>query len=224
MYKYIVTLFFVLVLNINAFAGGCNPGEPCYQEPPAPVQRIEREPVRLEEPPLMIEPEPVVMLQKKKYYATVGAGFAFLEKDEEVLGQQVYDIRFGIFRFLPRFSSEIAFAYNPDVRNRKFPDAGRFKLEGETEAVSATASLLYHLKDEAESKKIDPYLAFGAGAIRYSKRLAHGHTDPYLETGIGTFININETFFVKPDYRVAVVGEKDTEVNQRGTISLGMRF
>lgn len=225
MFKFLFTLCLALLVSINAHAGGCNPGEPCYQKPnQVPVAPpMPREPLKLDEPPV-IEPEPVVMLQKKKYYATVGAGFSFLEKDEEVLGQQIYDIRFGLFRFLPRLSAELAFAYHPDVRNRKFPDRGRFRVNGDTSAISATASLLYHLHEENEKRFFDTYLAFGAGAVHYDKKLKYGSTDPYLEAGAGAFINIHENVFVKPDYRVAVVGEEDTEVNQRATISLGVRF
>lgn len=225
MFRFVFTLAVVLSFSFNAFAGGCNPGEPCYEEPiqAQAAPPIPREPVKMYEPPI-IEPEPVVMLQKKKYYATVGAGFSFLEKDEEVLGQQIYDIRFGLFRFLPRLSAELAFAYHPDVRNREFPDRGRFRVTGDTSAISATASVLYHLFDEKENRFFDSYLAFGGGFVHYNKKLKHGSTDPYLEAGAGTFINIAENVFVKPDYRVAVVGNEDTEVNQRATISLGVRF
>jgi hypothetical protein len=218
-----------IAISANAFADGCNPGEPCYQKPTAPVQKqaVEQAPVRLDQEPMaeevVVEEESVVEIMNKANYATIGAGWTALEKDEEVLGQQTYEIRYGLYRFLPRISTEIGIAYHPNVRNRRFGSANAFRLDGNTHAMRYTADVLYHLKDETESECVDPYLAFGAGAVHYDKRLKNGHTDAFVEAGAGAFLNLNETFFVKPDYRVMAVGG-DTQVNQRATVALGMRF
>ncbi len=55
-----------IAISANAFADGCNPGEPCYQKPTAPVQKqaVEQAPVRLDQEPMaeevVVEEESVV--------------------------------------------------------------------------------------------------------------------------------------------------------------------
>lgn len=156
------------------------------------------------------------------YYATLGAGYMFLEGDEEVLDQQVYEARLG-YRVNPRWSLETGFGIMPDVRAREYPSSGMYKLDGDTSGFRFIADALYHLDEDAYNQQIDPYLAFGVGLAHYNKELEDGHTDLLLSSGVGAFVALNDRWFVKPDYRIAMVGH-DTEVNHHALISLGYRW
>lgn len=157
--------------------------------------------------------------EHQNYYATIGAGYSFLEKDEEVLGQQLYEVRAGM-RANENWSYEAGFGIMPDVRRREFREGNYYTLDDDTSGFRFVVDALYHLENFDSH---EPYIAFGGGLIHYNKALEDDHTDLFLSSGVGTFININKNWFVKPDYRVAMVGH-DTEVNHTALFSIGYRF
>ncbi|MCB0334921.1 MAG: hypothetical protein KDD62_01405 [Bdellovibrionales bacterium] len=220
----LVILLLACVSGTNAYAGGCSPGEPCWEPPfaapePAPMAEIPETSM----PPIQrLEPEQRRRVQE--YYGTVGAGWVFLEKDEEYLGHQIYEARVGAYRFKPNVSAEFGFGYMPDVRSRKYPDPGRYRVDGDTHGIRASGDLLFHARPRSAAGSFDPYVSVGGGLVHYDKANADGHTDVFAETGVGAFIGMDTSkVFVKPDYRIGVVGS-DTEVNQRATVAVGGKF
>lgn len=221
------TIFSLFVVTATAFAippvigDGCLPGDPCYVEPVKAVPTPTPAPVVIEE----VEPVAPIVIEEDEpclpFYATVGAGYIFPEKDEEVLSHLATEVRFGIYRFLDNVSFEFGVGYQPDVRNREHPDPGRFALSGDTASLSYFGDFLFHLTDETEG--FDPYVSLGGGVIDYEDTLANGSTQWFVAGGAGAFVPLTETLFIKPDYRVRMVDE-NTEVNQLGIVALGTRF
>ena len=227
---FLCILFFagLFALTGQAISGGCVPGDPCY-EAPKPEWREETAPVVIEPKaaevePVPVAPEPVEVEPERagNFYATIGGGYSFLEKDEEILGHQVYEIRVGYYRLFPKLSAEFGVGYLPDVRDREHPSRGSFALGSDTSGVRLLGDLLIHFHEDIE-ETFDPYLALGAGVNIYDDALADGHSDVFGTLGLGSFIKIDDDFFIKPDYRIAVVGE-NTEVNHYAMIGLGMMF
>lgn len=157
-----------------------------------------------------------------RYHASLGAGYNFLEKDEEILAHQNYEARLG-YRASDRWTFEGGFGGFPYVRRRKFPRRGFHTLDGDTSGFRFIGEALYHWDREAYRSSIDPYLAVGLGIAHYNKELEDGHNDVFMTAGAGTFIDITNRWFFKPDYRVAMVGH-DTEVNHYALFSLGYRW
>jgi peptidoglycan-associated lipoprotein len=160
--------------------------------------------------------------ERKPWYATVGGGYIFTEKDEQVLGHQLYEIRLG--RHLSdRFTLEGGFGGMPYVRARSSFAPGKERLDRDTTGYRFTTDALYHIGDQDDSSVFDPYLGFGGGIIKYDEDVDDGHTELFLAAGPGTFVNFSDTLFAKGDYRVAMVGA-DTQVNHHVLLSLGYRW
>lgn len=209
-------------------ADGCNPGEPCYQAPvrqqlSAPIPEFHEE-VPVSGTPQVSRLTPQQRQKCGEAYGTLGAGWQFLEKDEEVLSYGVLEAKVGVYRALPNVSFEAGFGYMPNVRNREYPDPGRYAVDTDTHGIRGSVDALFHLKNESQAKGFDPYVSLGGGLVHYDKKLAHGHTDQFIETGVGAFIGMENKVFIKPDYRIGMVGVEDTEVNQRATVSVGSKF
>ncbi len=200
---------------------GCLPGDPCYVAPP----RAQPKPIPVE----IIEPEPVtpIVIEEDEceypLYATVGASYVFMEKDETVLNHLMApELKIGFYRMLDYTSFEFGAAYSGRVRNREHPNPGAYRLPQDTQVFDYFADFLFHLTDEEEG--FDPYLTLGGGLKHYRDKLEDGdHTALYAAAGAGAFMNISEQVFFKPDYRVMMVDE-DTEVNQKASLALGVRF
>lgn len=218
MKTYIFSLVLLLFPGV-AFAGGCLPGEPCDDLPKvaAPESAQIVAPVAVSEDEAYFNEQPL--------YVFLSGGWTFHEKDEEVLGHQRYEVGVGAYRAFAgdRLSIEASFAIMPDVRARKWPDQGRFKLDDDSEGLGARAELLYHLVTEEDAESIDPFLAFGGGVNWYDDSLKDGHSRVMATLGAGAFVNLTDRWFVRPDYRVAMAGE-NTEVNQLVSVGVGYRF
>lgn len=195
----------LLMQPLSSFADGCF-GDNCYDATPKKVAAVAAEPAEM-----MMEPG---------YYGTIGAGWRFMEKDEEILGHVITEVKAGAYRFTPDFSAEVGFGYAPDVRNREFP-SGEFRLDSDTSYVRLTADLLYHPFEESKFESFDPYLAIGGGVNFYEDDLASGSNDLFYGGGFGAFVDLDEQFFVKPDYRVHNI---DGDLSQDATLALGVRF
>lgn len=155
----------------------------------------------------------------KSYYVTAGAGYLFLEKDEELLGQQLYEVRVGMHTS-PRWTFEAGFGGMPDARNRNFRRPELLVLEDDTWGYRFVVDALYHFYDDAWGSSFDPYLGMGGGIAVYDEELEDGHNDLFVGVGPGAFFGLNDDWFAKADYRVAMVGH-DTEVNHHVLLSLG---
>lgn len=204
------SIFFLIVsifIFSQAYAGGCLPGDPCYYAGKSS--------------PAMADVEKPS--DRATMYATIGGGWIAMEKDQEILGHQIYEAKLGAYHFAPNWSAEVGFGFLPDIRNRQFPGAGRFALPEDTSGVRLTTDLLYHFDENGADKTFDPYAAVGAGVVWYDDKLKNGNSDVFGGIGFGTFIDLGDNFFLKPDYRANVVGG-NTEINQVATIALGYKF
>lgn len=204
----------------NVHADGCFPGDPCYVKPKpmAPPPAYKPKPM-MKKKPMAAAP----MSKTPGFYVAAGVAYNFLEKDEEILGHLDYNLKIGAYRFLENLSAEFGFALMPDIRNREHPSPGAFALADDTEGERYSLEFLYHLDSEGASKQVDPYVALGVGLNEYDDDLAEGDNAVFLSTGLGAFVNITDTFFVKPDYRLMMVGD-DTEVNHNVGAAVGLRF
>ena len=217
MRKGLLVFITTIVCTGLAYADGCLPGDPCYEKPMAkkvaPVAVPKRE----------AAPTPVAAAPQvdSHFYTTVGAGWVFREKDEEILGHQAYEFKIGKYRFADQLSAEVGVAILPDVRRREFTSPGSFTLDDDTEGLRFSADLLYHFNEEASD--VDPYLSIGGGVNTYQDDLEDGKSEWFAATGVGAFLNIDSCWFVKPDYRISVV-DSDTEVNHFATVALGYRW
>ncbi len=204
----IISLAFFLPVTAAAlpvYADGCLPGEPCYTAPPSKGVM-----------------EPVVMEDVSKYYGTIGGGWIFMEKDEPILGHQIYEVKLGAYRMVDEdISLEASVGYMPNTRARQYPNPGEYRLSGDTWGMQYTVDALFHLNDSGED--YEPYLSFGGGLQNFDKSLEDGHTQAFLQGGFGAFLHMCETTFIKPDYRLMMV-DSDTELNHKVTLSVGMFF
>lgn len=210
MIKKCAAILLTLAVASYAWADGCLPGEPCYYggSKQAPVADT--------------AVTPVASSDYQTFYATLGAGWNFLEKDQEILGHAIYEARVGAYRFAENLTAEIGVGIMPDIRNREHTGGG-FALSDDTSGVRLVADLLYHLDSNGDGKQFDPYVAIGAGALLYDDELKNGKEDWFVGAGAGAFVNLNDDFFLKPDYRLNSVGS-NTELNHTVTLALGYRF
>lgn len=215
--KKVCAVLLLLLFSVHAFADGCFPGEPCYYQETKKSAAMPAEP----EPFQPIASPAEEMMSPRNFYVSLGAGYAFLEKDQEILGHQLYDLRFGAYRFAKNLSAELGVGIMPDIRRRQFT-GGRFTLPDDTSGVRLLGELLFHLNDDADAD-IDPYGALGVGVNLYEDDLKNGGDAVFGSAGVGAFVNLNDSWFIKPDYRIMMVGE-DTEVNHSAMLSLGYRF
>ncbi len=219
MKRLLLVLLSLGFLVSNASADGCFPGEPCYyKKPAAPVQA---KPVM----PAVEKAEPIAMapVSSDTFYVSVGAGWEIREKDEEMLNSATYDVRFGGYHIADRISAEVGFGFSPDIRNREYPGANRFALTEDNSAMRFFGDVMYHLEEDSKGAEFDPYAALGMGVNIYDDATSEGDTAIYAQTGVGAFFNLTPEWFVKPDYRVQMVGE-NTEVNHLVTLSVGYKF
>lgn len=197
-----------------AIADGCKAGEPgCYKDS---VKKRTVESAAKQEKEVLVAQQ----YDNNKFYATIGAGWRAIEKDEEILGHMIFDLKFGAFRFQPNWSAEIGVGYAPDVRNREYP-SGSGGLDKNTTYTRFTADALYHLQEQESVENFDPYLAFGGGINLYEDELSSGNDDWFWGGGFGSFINLDESFFLKPDYRLH---DTKGDLSQEVTLALGVKF
>ncbi len=219
MKKLLLVLLSLGFLVSNASADGCFPGEPCYyKKPAAPAQA---KPVM----PAVVKSEPVAMetVSSDTFYVSLGGGFEIREKDNELLDSHTFDVRFGGYHIAPRISAEVGFGFSPDIRNRQHPGANRFFLSEDTSAIRFFGDVMYHLEEDSKGAEVDPYVALGLGVNKYEDPTSDGNTALYAQTGVGAFLNLTPEWFVKPDYRIQMVGE-NTQVNHLLTLSVGYKF
>ena len=201
----IVSVFFV----VGVHADGCLPGDPCYIKAKKPVAPVEVAPVAAGVTP-------------QTFYLTAGAGWNFLEKDESILGHQVFDIRAGAYHFAPNWSAELGVGFMPDIRRRQHGSG--YTLADDTDGIRLLGDLLYHFDSDGENADVDPYLAFGAGVNLFDDDIKPDEDSTwFVGTGIGAFVNLTETIFLKPDYRLMVV-DNESEVNHNVMLHLGWKF
>jgi peptidoglycan-associated lipoprotein len=167
--------------------------------------------------PVMADASP-----KGDWYGTIGGGWRFLEKDETVLGQQIYEVRLG-HDFGKRYSWELGLGGMPDVRDRQHRRPNQRLLGEDTWGLRLAGDLLIHTKQLSNRGAFDPYFAVGTGVVYYDETVDNGHFDPFLAAGVGAFMNLNHRWFVKPDYRFEVVGA-DADFNHTALLALGYRW
>lgn len=160
--------------------------------------------------------------QYDRYYASVGAGITLMEMDEEIKNHGFYEIRGG-GKIADMTSLEAGIGFMPEIANRKYYPDDRFRLDSDTWGWRADIDVLFHLDEEGMQKGFDPYIAVGVGNNHYKDRLEQGQNDVFLDAGVGAFYDLNKSWFLRPDYRVAMVGE-DTEVNHFLSLNLGYQW
>lgn len=220
MKKLLLVLLSLGFLVSNSYADGCFPGEPCYyKKPAAPAQATPVKPAVEKAAPVALE----TVADTHTLYASLGAGFEIREKDDAMLNSHTFDVRVGGYHIAPQISAEVGFGFSPDIRNREHVGPNRFFLTEDNSSLRFFGDVMYHLEEDSKGADIDPYVALGMGVFVYDDRTAEGDTAIFAQTGFGAFFNLDESWFVKPDYRVQMVGHQ-TEVNHLLTLSVGYKF
>jgi len=156
-----------------------------------------------------------------RYSAELGAGAHFYEMDEEMESGQLYELKMG-YRIDDQWSLEGSFGGMPQLK-RNYDASVGFELDKDSNwGLKYAVEGQYHIA--MDDKTLDPFVALGAGALWYDQHLENDQdTDPFGITGVSLRKFISDSYSVRGDYRLAVVGH-DTEFDHQVLFSVGYNW
>ncbi len=149
-----------------------------------------------------------------RWYTGLNGGYYFNEGDDLETGQE-YNLVAG-YNFNSRWAVEGNLGLVPNARRDEEP--------GESSVGVKFAGDALYMLSEPGLHSIDPYVSAGAGVIIYDKGWVEGSADPYAGIGLGAYYNVNEQWFLRPDYRVHAELKDASRIDHEVLLTLGYRW
>ncbi|HMO50001.1 MAG TPA: outer membrane beta-barrel protein [Kiritimatiellia bacterium] len=146
------------------------------------------------------------LFEDAPWYIGLGVGHFNFEGDAVVQDDFFVGLRLG-YDLNKFFGLEFGVDYAPSLDNTVFPDQ-RYSIDDDASLIRLSFDVLLHLRN-TQNLRWDPYLALGAGYMRFSEAVnKDGDKGIFgLHGGAGLFYHFSDAWAVRGDFRTTIASE-----------------